>query len=53
MRKKVYSCSLKEESFANLVQQTLNRWHVPGMAIAVVDGDHTWAEVRDSLYDQI
>ncbi|KAJ5661098.1 beta-lactamase/transpeptidase-like protein [Penicillium longicatenatum] len=44
MRKKVYSCTLKEETFTTLVQQTLNRWHVPGMAIAVVDGDHTWAE---------
>lgn len=52
MTKKVYPCSLKEESFATLVQQTLDRWHVPGLAIAVVDGDHTWAEVRSPFYNQ-
>lgn len=37
---------LKDHAFRNLVQQTLSRWHVPGMSIAVVDGDQIWAEVR-------
>ncbi|KAI9826733.1 MAG: hypothetical protein M1819_007278 [Sarea resinae] len=30
--------------FAELVHQTLDLWHVPGLAMAVVDGDETWAE---------
>ena len=36
------------EEFNKLASQTLERWHVPGMAVAVVDGDSTWAEVRCS-----
>ncbi|KAJ5225737.1 hypothetical protein N7468_006962 [Penicillium chermesinum] len=35
---------MEEEEFTKLVHRTLDQWHVPGMAIAVVDGDHTWAE---------
>lgn len=31
--------------FEKLVHSTLQKWHVPGVAIGVVDGDHTWAEV--------
>ncbi|PYH98253.1 beta-lactamase/transpeptidase-like protein [Aspergillus ellipticus CBS 707.79] len=31
--------------FNKLVQDTLNQWHVPGIAIAVVDGDNTWTKV--------
>ncbi|KAJ5405865.1 beta-lactamase/transpeptidase-like protein [Penicillium sp. CMV-2018d] len=41
---------LKERCFEALVQRTLDRWHVPGMAVAMVDGDHTWAEVRTPLW---
>ncbi|PWY87986.1 beta-lactamase/transpeptidase-like protein [Aspergillus sclerotioniger CBS 115572] len=33
-----------DESFKNLVHETLTQWHVPGISIAVVDGDNTWAE---------
>ncbi|OOF96712.1 hypothetical protein ASPCADRAFT_514954 [Aspergillus carbonarius ITEM 5010] len=33
-----------DERFKNLVHETLNQWHVPGISIAVVDGDHTWAQ---------
>lgn len=35
-----------DKVFARLVSKTLERWHVPGIAIAVVDGNDTWAEVR-------
>lgn len=31
--------------FAELVQNTLDKWHINGVAIAVVDGDETWSEV--------
>ncbi|PYI07577.1 beta-lactamase/transpeptidase-like protein [Aspergillus sclerotiicarbonarius CBS 121057] len=33
-----------DEPFKALVHETLNQWHVPGMSIAVVDGDTTWAQ---------
>lgn len=33
------------EEFENLVAETLEKWHVPGMSIAVVDGENTWAKV--------
>lgn len=36
-------------TFEKLVNSTLQKWHVPGVAIAVVDGDHTWAEVPTLL----
>ncbi|KAJ6037036.1 penicillin-binding protein [Penicillium herquei] len=44
MRNTSHASPLKERQFESLVQKTLDRWHVPGMAIAIVDGDHTWAE---------
>ena len=34
-----------DEGFEKLVDKTLERWKVPGLAIAVVDGDDTWAQV--------
>lgn len=34
------------EDFARLVQSTLDKWHIQGVAIAVVDGDETWSDVR-------
>ncbi|CAK7205696.1 hypothetical protein SEUCBS139899_008475 [Sporothrix eucalyptigena] len=30
--------------FQKLVQETLDKWHIQGVAVAVVDGDETWAE---------
>lgn len=34
-----------DEGFEKLVSKTLESWKVPGLAIAVVDGDDTWAQV--------
>ncbi len=34
-----------DAKFAKLVKETLDKWHVPGISIAVVDGDDMWAEV--------
>ena len=31
--------------FAQLANETLELFHVPGVSIAVVDGDSVWAEV--------
>jgi hypothetical protein len=39
-------------SFEKFVYSTLQKWHVPGVAIGVVDGEHTWAEVSPMLYPQ-
>ncbi|KAJ5259437.1 hypothetical protein N7478_012418 [Penicillium angulare] len=44
MRKEPLSSQLKGDGFTRLVHQTLDKWHVPGMAIAVIDGDDTWSE---------
>ena len=35
-----------DAKFASLVNETLHSWHVPGLAIAVIDGDNVWAKVR-------
>lgn len=31
--------------FEKLVYEILDKWHIQGVAVAVVDGDETWAEV--------
>jgi hypothetical protein len=33
------------DDFSRIVNETLQLWHVPGVSIAVVDGDVTWSEV--------
>ena len=38
-----------DAEFAKLAKETLELWHVPGVSIAVVDGDDTWAEVSFCL----
>lgn len=37
--------------FSKLVQDTLEKWHIEGVAVAVVDGDETWSEVCAYLHD--
>ncbi|KAJ5646164.1 hypothetical protein N7490_002536 [Penicillium lividum] len=32
------------EEFSKLVHKTLQKWHIQGVSIAVVDGDETWSE---------
>lgn len=34
-----------DRDFEDLVQRTMEKWHIQGLAIAVVDGDKTWTEV--------
>jgi hypothetical protein len=36
------------EDFEKLVHETLELWHVPGVAIGVVDGDLEWSQVSTS-----
>lgn len=36
------------EDFEKLVHDTLELWHVPGVAIGVVDGDLEWSQVSTS-----
>ncbi|KAH8891740.1 beta-lactamase/transpeptidase-like protein [Thozetella sp. PMI_491] len=33
-----------DANFQKYVTDLLERWHVPGLAIAIIDGDSTWAE---------
>jgi hypothetical protein len=34
-----------DADFAKLVEITRSKWHLPGVSLAVVDGDETFAEV--------
>lgn len=34
------------DAYKKRVEDLLEEWHVPGVAIGVVDGDHVWTEVR-------
>lgn len=40
------------DEFGKHVDRLLEKWHVPGMAIGVVDKDNIWTEVRltDLIY---
>ncbi|KAL7622529.1 hypothetical protein AAE478_008036 [Parahypoxylon ruwenzoriense] len=33
-----------DDGFGTFAREALERWHVPGVAVAVVDGDEMWAE---------
>lgn len=37
-----------DQTFKDLVGNSLEKWHVPGVSVAVVDGDETWADVSNS-----
>lgn len=39
-----------DRDFEKLVKEALEVWHVPGVSIAVVDGESTWAKAYPS-YD--
>lgn len=38
-----------DEDFGRLANETLERWKCPGLSIAVVDGDDTWAAVSSKF----
>jgi hypothetical protein len=48
LKQKILSSSIGpfDAAFERLVNETLKLWHVPGVSIAVIDGDDTWVEVR-------
>ncbi len=39
------SASPLDGDFNDLVQRTMNYWHVPGLSIAVIDGNGTYSQV--------
>jgi hypothetical protein len=45
VRQNVPKTSPLNENFEKLVSETLEKWHIQGVSVAVVDGDDTWAEV--------
>lgn len=45
IEKKKKKVSPFDADFAKLAQETLIKWHLPGVALAVIDGDETFAEV--------
>jgi hypothetical protein len=34
-----------DRNFEKLANETLELWHVPGVSVAVVDGENTWTKV--------
>lgn len=34
-----------DKEFEKLAKETLEFWHVPGVSVAVVDGEHIYAQV--------
>ena len=38
-----------DKKFEQLANETLERWKCPGLSIAVVDGDYTWAAVSSAF----
>jgi len=38
-----------DETFEKLVKEALEVWHVPGVSVAVVDGDKTYVSVESTL----
>lgn len=39
-----------DDDFAGFVDEALEYWHVPGIAIGVIDGNHTFTKVCKMLY---
>jgi hypothetical protein len=35
-----------DADFAKYVEETMKKWHIPGLSIAVIDGPETFSEVR-------
>lgn len=35
-------------SFNQFVAENLERWHTPGLAVAIIDGEETYSKVRTS-----
>jgi hypothetical protein len=33
--------------YDSLITESIERWHVPGVSIAVIDGDSIYSKVRD------
>jgi hypothetical protein len=38
-----------DHNFEKLVLDALELWHVPGVSVAVVDGDNTWSKMSFPL----
>lgn len=37
------------DDFGDFVQKQLERWHTPGVSIAVIDGDDVYSQVRTNI----
>lgn len=35
------------DDFGKLVEEMMEFWKLPGLSVGIVDGEETWAEVRD------
>lgn len=46
-----YGCdqvSVADDALETYIEHLMEKWHVPGLAIAIVDGNKTWAKVRSN-----
>lgn len=41
-----------DETFDAFARKLLEEWHVPGMSVAVIDGDQTFAKVGQTVVSQ-
>lgn len=40
---------IADKAFEKYVEGQMSKWHVPGLAIALLDGNRTWTKVRKHL----
>lgn len=50
LKANVVTDSIFDANFDTFVKDTLEAWHVPGLSIAVVDGDSVYSKVLISLW---
>lgn len=41
-----------DDTVGDFIQDVMNRWKIPGMSIAVVDGDHVYSKVSPMGYSR-
>jgi len=44
--------SLATDHLEYFIQQKMKKWHVPGLAIGIIDGNSTWFKVQLSHYPE-
>ena len=43
-----HNIAIVTKELEDFIQEKMKRWHVPGLAIAIIEGDKSWYKVRYS-----